>query len=110
MIKYEVIFLEPAKEFLESLDPKTREKILFNVWKSRETNDPSLFKKLTPEIWEFRTRYKSKHYRLLAFWDKVNSENTLVIATHGFVKKTQKIPKKEIYRTEQLMKEYFENK
>jgi phage-related protein len=46
----------------------------------------------------------------LAFWDKVNSETTLVIVTHGFVKKTQKIPKKEIYWTEQLMKEYFENK
>ena len=109
MIKYEVSFLEPAKEFLESLDPKTREKILFNIWKSRETHDPSLFKKLTSEIWEFRTRVKSKQYRLLAFWDKVNNENTLVIATHGFVKKTQKIPKQQILRAERLMKEYFEN-
>ncbi len=110
MIKYEVSFLEPAKEFLESLDSNTREKILFNIWKSRETNDPSLFKKLTSEVWEFRTRYKSKQYRLLAFWDKVDTENTLVIATHGFVKKTQKIPKHEIFRAMQLMKEYFENK
>jgi phage-related protein len=34
---------------------------------------------------------------------------TLVIATHGFIKKTQRTPKKEIERTEQLRKDYFEN-
>ena len=110
MIKYEVIFLEPAKDFLENLDEKTREKILFNIWKSRETNDPSLFRKLSNDIWEFRTRFKTKQYRLLAFWDKGNKESTLVITTHGFVKKTQKIPKREIQKAEQLRKEYFENK
>ena len=110
MIRYEVIFLEPAKEFLENLDEKTRVKILFNIWKSRETNDPSLFRKLTTDIWEFRTRFKSKQFRLFAFWDKGSNESTLVITTHGFVKKTQKIPKREIQKAEQLRKEYFENK
>ncbi len=40
MIKYDVQFLESAKEFLDSIDKKSREKILFNIWKSRETNDP----------------------------------------------------------------------
>ena len=51
MIKYEVQFLEPAKDFLDNLDERSREKVLFNIWKSRETNDPKLFKKLTEEIW-----------------------------------------------------------
>ena len=110
MIKYEVIFLEPAREFLDNLDEKSRDKILFNIWKSRETNDPSLFKKLSSDIWEFRTRYKSKQLRLLAFWDKSDTKTTLVIATHGFVKKTQRIPKQEIERAVQLQYEYFENK
>ena len=110
MIKYEVIFLEPARDFLENLDENTRKKILFNIWKSRETNDPSLFRKLSNDIWEFRTRFKSKQFRLLAFWDKDSNESTLVITTHGFVKKTQKIPKREIQKAEQLRKEYFENK
>ena len=95
---------------MRSQDSKSREKVLFNIWKSRETNDPSLFKKLTSEIWEFRTRYRSKQFRLLAFWDKSKSVNTLVIATHGFVKKTQKIPKQETLKAKQLMNEYFENK
>lgn len=107
MIKYEVRFLEFAKEFLESLDYKTREKVLFNIWKSRETNDPELFKKLSGEIWEFRTRYKGKQIRLFAFWDKSGEKTTLVIATHGIIKKTKKTPKKEIERAEQLRKDYL---
>lgn len=58
MVKFEVLFLEPAKIFLDDLDEKSRGKVLFNIRKSREVNDPELFKKLTPEIWEFRTLYK----------------------------------------------------
>ena len=110
MIKYEVLFLEPAKDFLDSLDDKSREKILFNIWKSRETNDPELFKKLTGEIWEFRTRFKSKQFRLLAFWDKQGSKETLVIATHGFIKKTKKTPGNELEKAERLRKEYLGSK
>ena len=110
MIKFKVLFLEPAKEFLDRLDDKSREKILFNIWKSRETNDPELFKKLSGEIWEFRTRFKGRQFRLFAFWDRSADKTTLVIATHGIIKKTQKIPKKEIEKAEQLRKDYFENK
>ena len=51
--------------------------------------DPELFKKLDDtDIWEFRTFYNKVKYRLLAFWDKDNGTNTLVIATHVFIKKT----------------------
>jgi phage-related protein len=32
----------------------------------------------------------------------------LVIATNGFTKKTQKTPKKEIEKAEQIMKKYIE--
>jgi phage-related protein len=110
MIKYEVRFLEPAKGFLDDLDAKSREKVLFNIWKSRETNDPELFKKLSGDIWEFRTRFKSKQIRLLAFWDKSSGKETLVIATHGFIKKSQKTPIKEIEKAIQLRREYIENK
>ena len=47
-------------------------------------------------------------YRLFAFWD--NDKETLVIATHGIIKKTQKIPSKEIAKAETMRKEYFKNK
>jgi phage-related protein len=35
---------------------------------------------------------------------------TIVIATHGIIKKTQKTPKKEIDKATELMKKYFEFK
>lgn len=47
-------------------------------------------------------------YRLFAFWDK--DKDTLVVATHGVIKKTQKTPSKEIAKAEVVMKQYFENK
>ncbi len=90
MIKFAVIFLEMAKEFLDSLDDKTRKKVLYNVWKSRDINNPELFKKLDENIWEFRTKFLTKHIRLLAFWDKSEKTETIVVATHGFIKKNSK--------------------
>ena len=59
-----------SDEFLESLDNKTRNKIIYNIDKAKITLNPELFKKLDSDIWEFRTKYNSKQYRLLAFWDK----------------------------------------
>ena len=43
-----------------------------------------------------------------AFLD--TEKETLVIATHGIVKKTQKTPLKEIAKAEEIRKEYFNNK
>jgi phage-related protein len=45
---------------------------------------------------------------LFAFWDK--DINTLVVATHGIMKKTQKTPKSEIAKAEGIRQKYFENK
>ncbi len=41
---------------------------------------------------------------------RMNQKETLVIATHGFIKKTQKIPPKEIAKAEAMRKEYFNDK
>ena len=108
--KFRVGFLEEAKEFLDSLEEKTRAKIVYNIWKSRSTNDKKLFKKLQDEIWEFRTKYNKTYYRLFAFWDKTDKENTVVISTHGLIKKTDKIPKSEIEKAKRLRKEYLNEK
>jgi phage-related protein len=87
--RFTVEFLNEALDFLTNLDKKTREKILENIRISRFKNDPRLLKKIDKEIWEFRTNYNSKQIRLLAFWDK--ESKSLIIATHGFIKKTQKL-------------------
>ena len=105
--KYKVEFLDEAVEFLESLDEKTKAKILYNIRLSQFKNDNELFKKLTDTIWEFRTLYNKTYYRFFAFWDKTNKQETLVISTHGIEKKTGKVPKNEIQKAENLRTNYF---
>lgn len=107
---FDIELLPDAVEFLEKLDLKTREKIYYNLKKSQFVNDNELFKKLNDFIWEFRTLYNGKAYRLFSFWDKTKRTETIVIATHGILKKTQKTPTKEINRAEEIRKQYLDNK
>lgn len=108
--KFEVLFLKEVWEFLENLNEKTKDKIIYNVDKSKYSIDPKLFKKLDDDIWEFRTKFQRLHHRLFAFWDKTDNIETLVIATHGIVKKTDKVPKSEIEKAKTIMKLYFQQK
>jgi phage-related protein len=110
MDKFEVVLLNEAVEFLQTLDKKSREKVIYNLRKTQKTNDKDLFKKLHGEIWEFRTLYNGLQYRLLAFWDKSNNQNTLVVSTHGIIKKTDKMPDKEIDKAENIRRIYFNQK
>lgn len=50
------------------------------------------------------------HYRLFAFWDKLDKTDTIVISTHGLIKKTNKTPQGELDKAEFLRKKYFELK
>ncbi len=102
--------MEEANEFLAGLDTKTIKKIFYNIDLAEQTNDPKLFKKLQNDIWELRTKFGGLQIRLLAFWDKSNNKETLVIATHGFIKKVDKVPANEIERAEKLRDKYFNNK
>ncbi len=108
--KFEVIFLNEAIEFIHNLEERTRKKIFYNIDKARLLNDPKLFEKLEDDIWYFRTKYSSVQYRIFAFWDKTDNKNTLVVATHGVIKKSRKVSKSEIEKTKRIRKEYFENK
>ena len=119
MDKFNVIFLTEAREFLLEIDEKSRDKIIFNIDKSKIKNDNELFKKLKGEIWEFRTLHNKTHFRIFAFWDKTEkidpsdseqAKQTLVLATHGIIKKTGKTPEKEIDKAENIRLRYFELK
>ena len=44
------------------------------------------------------------------FGDKRDGQNTLVIATHGFIKKTQKTPQREILHAISIKDIYFNQK
>ena len=109
--KFKVLYSEEADAFLTAQTEKVRAKILYNIVKASYSTDPKLFKKLdNTDIWEFRTLFDNIQYRLLAFWDKRNGQQTLVIATHGFVKKSQKTPKQEIHHAESIKDIYFNQK
>lgn len=85
--KFQIEFLKEVFDFLDTLDEKIRRKILFNIDRAKVKTDNTLFKKLTSDIWEFRTLYNKKHYRLFAFWDK--TKMTIVIATRNSQKDTE---------------------
>ncbi|MFW5663667.1 MAG: type II toxin-antitoxin system RelE/ParE family toxin [bacterium] len=108
--KFDIILLEEVWEFFDALDEKVKNKIIYNIDKSRYVNDPELFKKLETDIWEFRTKYSNLQFRIFAFWDKEDNTETLVIATHGIIKKTDKVSKKEFEKARAIMKLYFEQK
>lgn len=107
---FETRFLEEAEAFIARLDAKTIRKILYYIDLAEQTNDPKLLKKLQNDIWEFRTKFVGQQIRLLAFWDKSDSKETLVIATHGFIKKVDKVPQNELEQAKRIKNEYFRNK
>ena len=108
--KFDVLFMEDVREFLATVDQKSKDKIIYNIDRAKLHNDKELFKKLKGEIWEFRTLYNKTYYRLFAFWDKSDKSETLVISTHGIIKKTDKVPEKEIEKAELLRQKYFKLK
>jgi phage-related protein len=63
------------------------------------------FKKLigTDDLWEVRIQSGNNIFRILGFFDGKN----LVILNHAFIKKSQKIPKKEIKLAEKRKLEYL---
>ncbi len=95
---FKVVFMEDARQFLFQLEDKIRRKVISKIDLATYTRDPSVFKKLQSDIWEFRIRFGRSQIRVLAFWDKRNKKQTLVIARHGFIKDQQKPPKKKLKR------------
>ncbi len=107
---FDIIFLEDASDFLRSLDKKTLREDPLQYPKSSSRIRSGFDEKLNQEIWEFRTLYQGIQYRLLAFWDKSEGNNSLVIATHGFIKKRSKVPENEIEKALNRKEKYFQEK
>ena len=108
-VKIAVVYLDGAQSYLEKMPEKARKKMLYNIsLVQMGVKDDSIFKKLSHSgIWEFRVEYQKMDFRLLAFWDKFH--NSIVVATHGFDKKSQKTPRKEIINAEKLREDYYKN-
>ncbi|AHF01709.1 hypothetical protein THIAE_08010 [Thiomicrospira aerophila AL3] len=100
----------PVEDFLDSLNAKQAQKVIWVLQLIEEIEQVPVqyFKKLvnTDDLWEVRVQVGSNIFRLLGFLEGDN----LVILNHGFQKKTQKTPKKEILLAETRKKDYLKRK
>ena len=98
------------EEFLLAQPTKVQDKI-FKVIEIIETSErvPSTYLKAivgTKGLYEARIKLGSNIWRVFCFFDK----GKLVILLNGFIKKSQKTPKKEIDKAVELMNLYYEDK
>ena len=115
MAKFKVLFYqkadgsEPVKQFLNSLDKKMRAKMVRTI-EALQNNGNDLrepySKHLDDGIFKLRAKVGTDISRVLYFF----FIGQRVILTNGFIKKTQKTPKKEInlakkYRNDFLQRE-----
>lgn len=98
------------QDFYDDQTPKVQKKIL---WTLRVIEDldriPEIyFKHLqgTEGLYEIRVQSGSDIFRVFSFFDA----NNLVVVGHGFQKKTQKTPDRELERAEKIKCEYYEEK
>jgi len=108
---YKVFYYEgrdgrsPGEEFYDSLDIKTRAKVAKWIEKL-ELEGPDLPRpyadKVRGKIRELRVRFGKVRYRFLYFFEGKN-----IIITHGFKKKTDKIPETELNRAEAIRKDFY---
>jgi phage-related protein len=105
----EIIALPQAEIFLDSIEEPVRKKFLHSMRKTKERIIGDWFKKMigTDDIYEFRVDNNGKFYRLFAFWDSRGAKQTLIVATHGLIKKSNKTPKSDIDKAEDLKNKYF---
>lgn len=96
------------KDFFNTLDKGTQEKILYGLLMLK-TQDrlPSKYVKFIHEgLFELRIEWQENIYRIFFCFD----EGQIVILFNGFQKKTSKTPESEIKQALKLKKEYYERK
>lgn len=104
-----VILKEEAKGFLAEHPLIVRQKFVVAFRKTCAGHKGHWFKKLTDSdgLFEFRVEVATNIYRLFAFWDTTSAEQTLIVCTHGFQKKTDKTPSNELEKAARIKREYF---
>lgn len=107
MKKYEVDLSERVESFLSELEESARKKFIkafSRVELGQSTEDHFCKLPGTDNIYEFRVQDSGKWYRVLAYPMKLKN-GFAFITTHGFQKKGNKTPKKEIEIAERIRRE-----
>ncbi len=98
------------EEFYNQQTERVQKKILWTLKLIEEIEripDKYLkYLKGTTGIYEIRIQVGNNIYRIMCFFDSGN----IIVIGHGFQKKTQKTPKEQIEKAEQIKKEYYELK
>ena len=112
MSEYEIVFYMndkgemPVVEFLDSLDDKMRAKMLLSIRIIKE-NGPMIrlpySEELEDGIFELRAKSGTNISRILYFF----VVGKKIVLTNGFIKKTQKTPKKEIEKAKSFRAKYL---
>ncbi|MFP4486451.1 MAG: type II toxin-antitoxin system RelE/ParE family toxin [Campylobacterales bacterium] len=98
----------PMIDFLESLSAKERALIYKNIeklveYKNKNYNISDKFSKpLEGGIFELKVRFRDRVSRSLYFYEK----DRMIVFTNGFVKKSQKTPRKEIEKAKSIREAY----
>ena len=99
----------PAKDFILSLDEKLRAKTLRNIRLLAKVGtalrEPES-SKLDDGIFEIRTKVGTTLTRILYFFC-IGKKAVLAVLTNGFVKKTQKTPKREIEKAKTYREDFL---
>lgn len=96
----------PVREFLDSLDIKMRQKMLRSINALHDLGTSLRFplsECLGDGLFELRAQTNGNITRVLYFF----FQGDKAVLTHGFVKKTQKAPPKEINRAKKIRENYL---
>ena len=97
----------PVREFLNALSAAAFTKFgkVFEIIRNMGVIPKEYFKHLKgTEFYECRISQSGNSYRILGFF----YDGNLVVLTNGFVKKSQKTPRKEIRLCRQRMKDFIQ--
>lgn len=110
MVRQIIFYKNFFREFYDQQEEKVQEKIDFvlDLIASIERVPEKFLKHLsgTDGLYEVRVKSGSNIFRIFCFFD----EGKLVVLLHGFNKKTDKTPSKELEKAGKLKKEYFTDK
>lgn len=99
--EWSIVFYEepdgssPVQEFLERLDARTQARFIWSLEQLRLRNVQArqpLVRHLEGQLWELREESQTNIYRILYCF----FTGRTIVLLHGFQKKTQKTPRREI--------------
>jgi phage-related protein len=96
----------PVKEFLRNLDLKTQARLDWSIILLKEQNTRArepLVKHISGKLWELRRGSNGNIYRIMYFF----FTGKRIVFVHGFHKKTQKTPRREIEIAEKRMNDFI---